>query len=77
MVALDDRAWREVGAATAELADALQVVLLYAAGLERTLCDTHWRREAAELLGAATRAADALERLRGALLSSRSDPPAP
>ncbi len=67
MVALDDRAWKALKDATADLADALQAVLLYASGLDRALCDTHWRPEAAGLLQAAGRAADALARLRDAL----------
>jgi hypothetical protein len=67
MVEPDAARWRELGEATAELADALQVVLLYAAGLDRALCDTHWRNEATSLRQAAERAADALARVRGAL----------
>lgn len=77
MAELDDRAWRELGDATAALADALQVVLLYAAGLDRALCDTHWQPEAAGLLRAAGQAADALARLRTALGQSQSETPLP
>ncbi len=77
MAELNHRAWRQVGDATADLADALQVVLLYAAGLDRALCDTHWQPEATGLLRAAERAADALARLRTALGQSQSETPLP
>ena len=62
---------QELSEATAELADALQVVQLLATGLDRALCDTHWQPEAADLLRAAERAGKAAARLRRTLTRSR------
>lgn len=56
---------QDLGETIEEIANALQVVLLFASGLDRALCDTHWKEEAAGLLRAAERAASAASRLRG------------
>lgn len=55
---------RDLNEAIEEMANALQAVLLLATGLDRALCDTHWREEAAGLLRAAERAAHAAASLR-------------
>lgn len=74
MTASFERTWQELTEATAELADALQVVHLLAAGFDRALFDTRWQAEAAGLLRAAERADDAMVRLRRALAQGRPPP---
>ena len=70
----DDPPHQDPREAIEDIANALQIVLLFAAGLDRALCDTHWKTEAAELRRAAERAADAASRLRRTV-SPRQPPP--
>ncbi|MBI4475642.1 MAG: hypothetical protein HY654_00625 [Acidobacteria bacterium] len=55
-----ERAWRD-------LDEALGMVVFFAAGLERALCDTHWKLESEQLAHAARRATSAALALKACL----------
>jgi hypothetical protein len=64
MPAHDDSPGSDFREAIEELASALQVAVLLAAGLDRALCDSVWREDTAGLVGATRRAARAASELR-------------
>ncbi len=57
-----------------DLEEALGIVVFFATGLERALCDTHWKLESEQLAHAGRRAASAASALRERLPELKQQP---